>query len=64
MEENEKLKNEIKNINDRNSEKTSEYVRNLEDKETADKYKETFEKIESKIYDVIQENDKLSEIIK
>jgi len=32
MEENEKLKNEIKNINDRNSEKTSEYVRNLEDK--------------------------------
>ena len=32
MEENEKLKNEIKNINDRNSEKTSEYVRNLDDK--------------------------------
>jgi len=32
MEENEKLKNEIKNINDRNSEKTREYVRNLEDK--------------------------------
>ena len=32
MEENEKLKNEIKNISDRNSEKTREYVRNLEDK--------------------------------
>ena len=32
MEENEKLKNEIKNINDRNSEKMREYVRNLEDK--------------------------------
>jgi len=32
MEENEKLKNEIKNINDRNSEKTREYVQNLEDK--------------------------------
>ena len=32
MEENEKLKNEIKNINDRNSEKLRDYVRNLEDK--------------------------------
>ena len=32
MEENEKLKNEIKNINDRNSEKMRDYVRNLEDK--------------------------------
>ena len=31
MEENEKLKNEIKNINGRNSEKTREFVRNLDD---------------------------------